>query len=141
MWDTSRKEFSAHQLLKVFTIHVLGKAGLPSFHCFLYKTVSQFLCESPIFGPIWSISLAVAFCGVERTRVGGLSLSPPTNKQVAKLCEVLLPYVLKQPECFLRLSRQKRIYTGLSWTSEPFGEIPLDLGWMHECTHFHNLPY
>lgn len=49
---------------------------------------------------------------------------------------VLLPSVSKPPGCFLRLSRQKYIYTGLSLLSEPFGEIPLDLGWVHVCTVF-----
>lgn len=65
---------------------------------------------------------------------GWVWLSPLKNSWPS--WAVLLPSVSKPPGCFLRLSRQKYIYTGLSLFSEPFGEIPLDLGWVHVCTVF-----
>lgn len=40
------------------------------------------------FGPIWSISLAAAFCGVERTGIGARTVPEPTHTRLAKLCVV-----------------------------------------------------
>lgn len=84
-------------------------------------------------GPnFWSVSLAASFCGSSKD-LGWGTMAKPFDKQLAQLGT-------KQSEC-LRLSRQKYIYIGLSLFSESFGEILLDLYWVHVCIGFHNLSY
>ena len=77
------------------------------------------------------------FCGVDRSSAGG-PLTTPFTQQLAQLSTILLPYVLKPPECFLRLKTEVHLYRA-ELSSESPGEIPLDLGGVLACIHFHNL--
>lgn len=92
MWDTSRTEFSARQLLEVATTHGLEKVGL-SLLVIVFSTrllANRFVKVH--FGPIWPISLAAAFCGVERTGVGARTVPEPSNTHtVGKALCTLLP--------------------------------------------------
>lgn len=74
-------EFSAYQLLRVFTIHVLGKVSLSSFHCFLYKTVSQFLFESTIRSYLVHLISSRLPWGREDQSWG--TMPEPSNRQTA----------------------------------------------------------
>lgn len=88
------------------------------------------------FGPnCWPIPLTAGFMEYRGPGLGDLAKS--LDQELAQVGTVWLSSASKQPECFLRLSRQTGIHRGLHLSSEPFGEIPLDLCWVYVCTRFH----